>query len=1000
MTTPTPIASGSKPRLTAGEQGRRSEDKGLDSGLNKQTVQDLVEHFFSNPPRATSLHSLSLVSPHLTIALPYYPIDPPCRSDLAFTGVARPERSISAKALALFHLPTLAVSSLPRSSWTLAVSNVSRVSECTTPVDLITSLKLDPNLTKNVEIWTAELQWTLRFGSIATTDGISAPSLSYQAGKPIGLGGGYDDWVSVGDKRTVEMVFTKVDAEVASGVSNTLTRGAQVDGKGKGKERVREVDAAVSQATRLVHIRLSSPPGATTPSDLLSIFVPPVLQPLVAFVTSHVVAPLFVSIAFVFLRYLHLDTASSRFLILPLRQSTPPRRSQVIKEDEDVVVSSPKSPQRSRSRTRRPLTGRTPLHPLPSRPSDTPSSTVHVEVPIAKPTREEVEALEILRRRASSSPVSPRRLSSEPTPAPPRSLDIPSHRTALVSVPLMVVSALILETSDLYYLIARIVVLFTQVVVACGGILKEVLVSEEVTPAGGLRVGGSGTAERENARVREGEARSERIGRERLGRISETDEGEVSGELDATEVVTAHDGRQVRAATPISDTVKDAGPLGIDDKAIARGSPPLSPTPPVYHHPRLRGKRVQFPQLFATVIGQSESSPQVSLPPSPSHSPAPPPLPVPATPPPSLSSSPEYTLASPARTAKDADSDDEYSTDPRMFDLPKLATAETEQAVLHFRVAHEAAARGRAHRSSLSLPNHGVDAGGVGARELRVWDAVAKEASEVGRSLSEEVRTQVAVEDTEEELVRKREEFIEENWERDPGEEGEFETADVKLERKRLKNLVGKEASRVAVEKMGDEGEREQLEAIEGRVEEKREKLIEEAIERETASREGGALTAEEAQEEEREASRPCHSAVSPSPSPSDYPTPSSRRADQPLPPGGASSFEPASPPASTSSRSSSSSTVTGIVASPSCIASRPSGLTRPSAGSPPSSPEVSMVPSTVTSREGSRRGTVDRGGETHSAESVTGDGARAAEAVAGEEAKSDRKSKRKKGRK
>ncbi|GAA6019755.1 hypothetical protein JCM11491_005241 [Sporobolomyces phaffii] len=998
MLTPTPVASGSKPRLSAGEQGRTNEDKRFDSGLNKQTVQDLVEHFFSNPPRATPLHGLPLVSPHLTIALPYYSIDPPCRSDLAFTGVARPERSISAKALALFHLPTLAVSSLPRSSWTLAVSSVSRVSECTTPVDLITSLKLDPDLAENVEIWTAELQWTLTFGSIATTDGISAPSLSYQAGKPIGLGGGYDDWVSVGDTRTVEMVFTKVDAEVASGVSSTLTRGAQVDSKGKGKERMREVDAAVSQATRLVHIRLSPRPGTTTPADLLSLFVPTVLQPLVAFVTSHVVAPLFVSIAFVFLRYLHLDTASSRFLVPPLRQLTPPRRSHVIKEDEDVVESSPKSPQRSRSRTRRPLTGRTPLHPLPSRPSNTPTSTGHVEVPIAKPTREEVEALEILRRRASSSPVSPGRLSSESTPAPPHSLDIPSHCTALVSVPLMVVSALILETSDLYYLIARIVVLFTQVVVACGGILKEVFAAEGGTSTGVLRVGGSGTVEREKAKAkaREREARSERIGRERLSRISETDEGEVSGELDATEVVTAHDGRQVRAATPPSDTVKDTGASGIDDKAIARGSPPLSPTPPVYHHPRLRGKRVQFPQLFATVIGQSESSPQVSLPPSPSHSPAPPPLPVPATPPPSLSSSPEYTLASPARTAKDADSDDEYSTDPRMFDLPKLATAETEQAVLHFRVAHEAAARGRAHRSSLSSPNHGIDAGEVGAHELRVWDAVAQEASEVGRSLREEVRTQVAVEDTEEELVRKREEFIEENWERDPGEEGEFETAEVELERKRLKNLVGKEASRVAVEKMGDKGEREQLEAIEGRVEEKREKLIEEAIEWETASREGGALTAEEEQEEEREASRPCHSAVSPSPSSSDYPTPSSRRADQPLPPGGASSFEPASPPESTSSRSSSTSIVTGIVASPSCIASRPSGLTRPSAGSPPSSPEVSMVPSTVTSREGSRRGTVDRGGETHSAESVTGDGARAAEAVAGEKAKS----KRKKGRK
>lgn len=168
-----------------------------------------------------------------------------------------------------------------------------------------------------------------------------------------------------------------------------------------------------------------------------------------------------------------------------------------------------------------------------------------------------------------------------------------------------------------------------------------------------------------------------------------------------------------------------------------------------------------------------------------------------------------------------------------MYDLPTIATADTHEAVQHFNVYHQAASVASRFHSILALPEHGIDRGELGEKELKVWKEVGKEASELGKELSAEIRMQVAVEETEDELEKKREELIENTWNEEMKEEGVFGDGEQDLERRKMKNLVGKETSRLAVEKMQGENEEEvdrKLLEIERQVEERRKKMIEQAM--------------------------------------------------------------------------------------------------------------------------------------------------------------------------
>jgi len=170
---------------------------------------DLIQHFFAKAPLPSSSSSLSHVSPHLTISLPYLPISPPTFDRVNTNSFLTDlQNSTSAKSLAIFHLPILAVNTLPRSNWSLSITEISPLSPDSSSSILA---KLDPKLFEenSIEIWTADLQWTLRFGSInASTTGVDEinPSLAYRAGS---RDENYDDWVSVGENRKVELVFTR-----------------------------------------------------------------------------------------------------------------------------------------------------------------------------------------------------------------------------------------------------------------------------------------------------------------------------------------------------------------------------------------------------------------------------------------------------------------------------------------------------------------------------------------------------------------------------------------------------------------------------------------------------------------------------------------------------------------------------------------------------------------------------------------------------------------------
>ncbi|GAA5914070.1 uncharacterized protein JCM6883_005868 [Sporobolomyces salmoneus] len=828
----TPIASSSSrssPRFGELDHPHDSTNKDPESIIDEHVVHDLLRHFFSNPCVPISPRALALISPHLTISLPYYPIAPPTLKELENSGSPPLEKTISAKSLALFHFPMI-VNTLPRSAWTLKIGSISRLIPSHSR-----SLQLDPKL-RNIEIWTAELQWTLRFGSIATTSGISSPSLAYQAGKPLGVtgeGGGFDDWVSVGEKRKVDLVF----AEVGSEGGREDRAGEE---KGKGKERRKHQGA--EKKLQLIHLRLSLPPGSTTPAEPLALFPTPV-HPVVSSLASKVIAPRFLNLAFTVLRLLDLDEATPR-LRLP----------------DSPSHESTKHTARSRSRTRHPH---------------------------AKPSDEETKALEILREHSISPAASTSASSLLGRPSVSSSIRSLSKEAFLdlLMIPISIVSTLIIEFSSLYYLIARIVVLFTQFVIAAGGVLKDVFVSREEREEGvvGIGIGAREEAQREKT---EGE------GLERIREIEE--EGEEEGMEEAVQTEFA-------------------------EVTVLRGSPPLSPTPPVYHHPRLRGKRVSFPSLFATVIGsqQSMSSPQISLPPSPAHSPAPPP---PGQPSSSLAAESPETLSL-------ADETENFPPSESQFEA---------QVDLHSRIAHEAARAGSRFHSVLSLPNHGIDRGELGRVESELWPIVSKEASSIGKDMSTEVRVQVAVAETEEELVQKRGELIEKIWEGEVKEEGVLGGEEEEMvQRRRVKNRVGKEVAEVVKGK--EEVIEGKLGEVERQIERRRKEVIKEALALETQMHGEG--------EEKIVDLIATHAdtAISPTSSSSDYPTPSSRFSDAPI--AESSTFEPASPtPEPSSSGSSTPSTIRRLESSP-MVTQGEGGVV-----SPPTSPE--------TSKKGAGQGT------------------------------------------
>jgi len=435
-------------------------------------LTDLIQHFFANPPIPSSSSVVSCISPHLTIALPYLPLSPPTfdqlNSDSSPTNL---QNSPSAKSLAIFHLPILAVNTLPRSNWSLSITDISPLST-DSPSSILA--QLDPKLFEenSIEIWTADLQWTLRFGSINTTttgvDGVN-PTLASQAGSK---DENYNDWVSVGENRKVELVFMRKkdrgEQKEMKDVSEDRD-GTNKGGKGK-RKAVDEDDERGNERDQfqLIHLRLSLPDNSITPSSLLHRFVPTVLQPFFAFLVSKLIAPISLFLAFHFLRYLHLDQGSPR---LKLPSPSPPSSTSPRKKS--------RSRSRSRSRTPRPLR-QTSLFPTssssPTISSSIPSvlSTLHVELPSPLPTPDEIQALESIRANSNPPLPSPRIIDSLDSLSRVQQQQAPVISVkSILSLAWAVLTAIVSEVGELYYLIARVVVLFTEVVMAVGEVFRD-----------------------------------------------------------------------------------------------------------------------------------------------------------------------------------------------------------------------------------------------------------------------------------------------------------------------------------------------------------------------------------------------------------------------------------------------------------------------------------------------------------------------------------------------
>ncbi|GAA5942418.1 uncharacterized protein JCM15063_006243 [Sporobolomyces koalae] len=522
-----------------------------DGVINETIVRDLVNHFFANPQPSSHRSLLDLISPHLTISLPYLPLSAPTSDTLLSRKEPNLARSTSARSLALYHLPLVAVDTLPRSAWRISIDSINSP-------DLATSAER--------ETWSVQAHWTLKFGSLAGAGGarISDASLSFQAGKPLDIEQ-HDEWTSIGDPRTIQLVFAST--------------------RGENKKQ-------------LVQVLIKPQAGSITPFALFE-RLPESIQPFARLSYSKIVAPIFLYFAVGVLKYLGLDQATARLRLPP---GPPVPRAQQVK-------APPSHPKRKLSSTIVHQEDESHEHKKRARSRSieqiATGSALQYTTAQTIPTRDELEALQILQgSHEAELDRSPQALSPVTEPATTLSNRRPGFVEGLLSIPIVAIMlslvheisiALVFETSDLYYLIKRLVVLFTELVMALSGNVKDTVLGSDAEPD-----------EEESKR---GRKRNRELYTSLVKRGKEKSESPVRLETPQEEE------SEIQS---IKNAEKD---YKLDLQAIARGSPPLSPTPPTYHHPRLRGKRVSFPTLFATVI--PGVSPQVSLPPSPSHSPAP-----------------------------------------------------------------------------------------------------------------------------------------------------------------------------------------------------------------------------------------------------------------------------------------------------------------------------------------------------------------------------------------
>ncbi|GAA5872412.1 hypothetical protein JCM1840_006056 [Sporobolomyces johnsonii] len=798
-----------------------------EGGLDGQVVEDLVKHLFSPSLPQPFLSTRSLISSELVISLPFLPrpissdssssiagLSSICpsvtsapapvytialalahvpslaintlpgakwavdvtvggKSDEWSSGAASPSPSLtlSAQALAFFHLPILATKVLPGVEWSIRVKSVTRVEE--------DSQRPLEGETDEEEKWRANIEWTLKLNA-----GPFIRPLRRLIGSSMTAGANHHErpsWTLVTLPRTIDFVFARNHGDQRhKKESRSSSPGA------KGKRRAKEVDDAHGEVEkvksssgdddqepqlRLVYVNYALPSTSTTRFPLS--WIPRPIRSGFEWVVEALVA-LFLPFAYAVICFFGLDHGAERLYRLP-RQVPEGRiggQAHTEKEEKGALPSST--------------------------PSNIPST------------------------RSASSDQDPAAVLTHP----------PLHRVLFASVLALVASALYLvafafdafsslipETSQVGRSIRRSGAFFTELFVGVFAVLGDLVTLSDVQE--GER--GVSTPEGEEGAEPASKTRpqSEGLGRSELDHLQEWFDLELEEGAQATLGV---DGER-SGSGEMGGRIREqwtSSPGSLKSAMTAHEYEDVCSPPPPHH---LGGKRVSFSSESAAIIGVAAGSPEPSRPTSPPALLTPPAAPELVAPPLSaplvVVPSPPSVVAAPLVSSPTPisapPSPGLYETDPTTYDLPRLATANNETSFLHFKVYHAAASRGEDKTESLARW-YTTDEPHECECAAKPWpeghDLAAKEAALLGGVRSGSIDELQAVQQVDELDALRR-------CRRMRASSVSLEDVEDLQKTKLAKSVAGHEAALLGEARSGGADEREAVDALESKRDEK-----------------------------------------------------------------------------------------------------------------------------------------------------------------------------------